>query len=226
MCDLITKNRMRRWYFGYFPVCVQLSSCVSSVFLPIWLSPASLAWATIQLAAQINKLTEWLGLAPLPFQPKGLSIQYAWVFFCFFFYQPATQWGQQIIVSGELQLTGRWQVNVVALGTTWSQLAHWSPPNTLPYSFLLLFKGSDVNSLVYLSMSMLFFERIFVHNFWIQKKSSNSGWYTWKNTPMHLSWPTIWFNLSSASFHETMHICFFLLLCALQSTVKIFYFHM
>lgn len=84
MCDLITKNRMRRWHFGYFPVCVQLSSCVSSVFLPIWLSPASLAWATIQLAAQINKLTEWLGLAPLPFQPKGLSIQYAWVF-CFFF---------------------------------------------------------------------------------------------------------------------------------------------
>ncbi len=49
-------------------------------FFFIWLSCASLGQTTIQFVAQINKLTEWLGLAPLPFQAKGKKFQY--FFFC------------------------------------------------------------------------------------------------------------------------------------------------
>lgn len=76
----------------------------------------------------------------------------------FSFAKPATQWGQQAIVPGELQLTGG-----ECCGTNWQ--THLSPPNAMAHTSMLLIQGSDVNCV---SHQCSFFERIFMQNFWIQ----------------------------------------------------------
>lgn len=61
--------------------------------------------------------------------------------FLFFFLLPNQlhSEGSRSFFPGGLQLTGGMEVNVMALGNRWSQLAEpLRPSNTMPYSFVLL----------------------------------------------------------------------------------------